>query len=111
MEFGRIFFGKEKYDCIIKAKEMFSFLPLINNSVITTRLSFLLQSISVIISNMTNILCLVLIDFQYRHKYHSYYSYKYHLIEALELKYLITEPLYLLIKKFYFASYGSLPYK
>ena len=41
-----------KYDCVIKAIEILSFLPLINNSV-TTGLSFLLLIISAIISSKT----------------------------------------------------------
>ena len=38
-------FGLAKQDCIIEAREMFSFLPLVNNS-ITAGLRFLLPSIS-----------------------------------------------------------------
>ena len=50
-----IFFGTAKKDCAIKAREMVSFFPLINSSV-TVGLSFLLLSISAIISsNTTNI--------------------------------------------------------
>ena len=45
-------FGTLKYDCEIKAVEIFSFLPLINNSV-TTGLSFLLLIISERISSKT----------------------------------------------------------
>ena len=45
-------FGTLKYDCVIKTREMFSFLPLINNSV-TIELSFLLLSISAIILSKT----------------------------------------------------------
>ena len=45
-------FGTLKYDCVIKAREMCSFLPLINNSG-TTELSFSLLIISAIISSKT----------------------------------------------------------
>ena len=56
VEFGLIFFGTEKQDCVIKTREMFSFLPLMNNSV-TTGLSFLLLGISAImLSKTVNIL-------------------------------------------------------
>ena len=43
-------FGTAKLDCVIKAREMFNFLPVINNSVIIG-LSSLLLCISVIISS------------------------------------------------------------
>ena len=33
VKFSLISFGTAKYDCVIKTREMFSFLPLINNSV------------------------------------------------------------------------------
>ena len=46
-------FGTLKYDRLIKTRERFSFLPLINNSV-TTELSFSLLSISAIILSKTN---------------------------------------------------------
>ena len=49
IEFSLKFFGATNYDCAIKAIEMLSFLPLINNSV-TIGLSFSLLSISPIIS-------------------------------------------------------------
>ena len=46
-----------KYDCVIKASELFSFLPLINSSV-TIGLSFLLTIISAIMSSKAiNTLC------------------------------------------------------
>ena len=45
-------FSALKYDCVIKAKEVFNFLVLINNSV-TILLRFLLLSISAIISSKT----------------------------------------------------------
>ena len=45
-------FSNLKYDCVIKTIEIFTFLPLINNSV-TTGLSFLLLIISAIISSKT----------------------------------------------------------
>ena len=48
VEFSIIFFGTAKEDCVIKAREMFSFSPLIKNSV-TTGLRFLLLNISVFI--------------------------------------------------------------
>ena len=41
VEFSLTSFGALKYDCVIKAIEMFNFQPLINNSV-STGLSFLL---------------------------------------------------------------------
>ena len=45
-------FGSLKYYCVIKTREMFNFLPLINNSV-TTEFSFLLLITSAIISPKT----------------------------------------------------------
>ena len=47
IEFSLIFFGTAKLDCVIKTREIFRFVPLINNSV-TIGLSFLLLSISAI---------------------------------------------------------------
>ena len=41
VELSLISFGTAIYNCVTKAREMFSFLPLINNSV-TIELSFLL---------------------------------------------------------------------
>ena len=41
VEFSLTSFGTLKYDFVIKAREMFSFLPLINNSV-TIEFTFLL---------------------------------------------------------------------
>ena len=52
VEFSVIFFDAPKYDNKIKAREMFSFLPLINNSV-ATGLSFLWPIISAIILSKT----------------------------------------------------------
>ena len=49
VEFSLIIIATAKYNCVIKTREMFSFLHLINNSV-TIGLSFLLQGISAIIS-------------------------------------------------------------
>ena len=45
-------FGTVKYDCVMKTREMFNFLPLINNSIII-EFSFLLLFISAIISLKT----------------------------------------------------------
>ena len=45
-------FGTLKYDCVIKTRETFNFLPLINNSV-TTEFSFLLLIKSAIMSSKT----------------------------------------------------------
>ena len=57
VEFSLTSFGILNYDCVIKTREMFNFLPLINKSV-TIELSFLLLIISAIISPKTiNILC------------------------------------------------------
>ena len=52
VEFSLISFGTLKYDCVIKTREMFNFLPLINNSD-TIEFSFLLLIISAIISSKT----------------------------------------------------------
>ena len=52
VEFSPTSFGTLKYDYVIKAREMFNFLPLINNSV-TIDFSFLLSIISAIISSKT----------------------------------------------------------
>ena len=52
VEFSLILFGAAKQDCVIKTREMFSFLSLINNPV-TIELSFALISISGIISLYT----------------------------------------------------------
>ena len=51
VEFSRTSLGTLKHDCVLKTIEMFSFLPVISNSV-TTGSSFLLI-ISVIISSKT----------------------------------------------------------
>ena len=45
-------FGTLKYDCVIKIREIFNFLPLKNNSV-TTEFSFVLLIIPAIISSKT----------------------------------------------------------
>ena len=52
VEFSLTSFGTLKYDYVIKTREMFNFLPLINKSV-TTEFSFLLLIISEIISSKT----------------------------------------------------------
>ena len=46
------FFGTEKYECVIKAKDIFIFIPLINSSA-TIELSFLVLIISAIIASNT----------------------------------------------------------
>ena len=70
VEFNLTAFGTLKYDCLIKKREMFNFLPLINNS-ITTEFSFLLLIISAIISSKTiNIL-------RFLPKFYSSIFYKY----------------------------------
>ena len=57
VEFSLLYFGSSKKDWVIKTKETFSFLSLINNSV-TARVSILLLSMSTIISlNTINIVC------------------------------------------------------
>ena len=52
VEFSLTTFGILKYDSVIKTREMFNFLPLINNSV-TNEFSFLLLIISAIILSKT----------------------------------------------------------
>ena len=52
VEFNLTSFGTLKYDYVIKTREIFNFLPLINNSV-TMESSFLLLIISAIISSKT----------------------------------------------------------
>ena len=47
-----ISFGTLKYDCVIKTREIFNFLPQINN-LVTVESSFLLLIISAIISSKT----------------------------------------------------------
>ena len=50
-------FGTLKFDCVIKTKEIFSFLPLINNSV-TIEFSFLLLIMSaIVLLKKMSILC------------------------------------------------------
>ena len=44
--------GTLRYDCVIKIREIFNFLPLMNNYV-TTEFNFLLLIISAIISSKT----------------------------------------------------------
>ena len=62
------------YDCVIKARGIFIFLPVINNSV-TTEFSFLLPIISAIISSKTiNILrSLSVLYYQYLCKHLAYH--------------------------------------
>ena len=50
LEFSLTSFGTLRYDYVIKTREMFSFLPVINNSIII-EFSFLLLMISAIISS------------------------------------------------------------
>ena len=65
-------FGTFKYDCLIKTREMFNFLPLINNSV-TIEFSFLLLIISAIISSkIINVLRSLYCTHQYFCKHLSY---------------------------------------
>ena len=52
VEFSLLSFGTLTFHCVIKAIEMFNFVPLRNNSV-TTGFSFLLLIISSIISSKT----------------------------------------------------------
>ena len=75
VEFSLILFGTAKKDCVIKTREIFSFLPLINNSV-TIGLTFILLSISAIISSKRiNILCSLFgCILHYFYKYHPYHS-------------------------------------
>ena len=46
VEFSLTSFGTLKYDCVIKTREMFSFLPLINNSVTIEFSFFVINHIS-----------------------------------------------------------------
>ena len=72
VEFCLTSFSTVRYDCVIKAKEMVNFLPLINSSV-TPGLEFLLLIISAIISsNTTDIFC-TLHGFSF-HRYPIHYS-------------------------------------
>ena len=50
LKFSLTSFGTLRYDYVIKTREMFSFLPVINNSIII-EFSFLLLMISAIISS------------------------------------------------------------
>ena len=52
VEFSLISFGTAKYYCVIKTREIFNFLPLINNSD-TIGLNYFLLSISAITSSKT----------------------------------------------------------
>ena len=74
VEFSLIFFGTAKKNCVIKTREIFSFLSLINNSV-TIGLSFLLLIISAIISSNTINIFSFYLDcvFQYFYGYHPYH--------------------------------------
>ena len=106
-----IFFGTAKKDCAIKAREMFSFFPPINSSV-TIGLSFLLLSISAIISsNTTNIpqflfglyssISLKILSISLEYSIKAFESFKY-------FKHVVS---LLLIGNRYFASNGSFAYK
>ena len=67
-------FGTLEYDCVMKTREIFNFLPLINNSV-TVEFNFLLLIISAIISSKTiNILrSLSVLYYQYLCKHLAYH--------------------------------------
>ena len=68
-------FDTAKSDCVWKARQIFSFLPLINNS-ITSGLSFLLLSISAINHQIQSMICVFYLDcnLQYFYNYHPYHS-------------------------------------
>ena len=90
---------------------MFSFLPLINNSV-TIRLCFLLVSISAIISSKT----INFFVFYWNYIFNVFIN-LIHIILVFNKSFRIVKMLYsnilifFLIKNWYFASYGSLAYK
>ena len=89
-------FGTLKYDCLIKAREIFNFLPLIKKSV-TVPLSFSLLCISAMISSK-------IIEI-YRFLF-GLYSIK--VFESF--KYFKPVLSLFLIKNWTFASYGSFTY-
>ena len=68
-------FSNLKYDCVIKTRGMFSFLPLINNPV-TTEFIFLLLSVSSIISSKTIIFYVFYLGYvlQWFYKYYPCYA-------------------------------------
>ena len=88
---------------------MVSFLPLIDNSV-TAGLSFLLLSISAIISSKTINIYISYLDSSIFLKISSIsFEYSIKALESLKcFKFILSR---LLIKNWYFASYGSLAYK
>ena len=75
VDFSLIFLGIAKEDCVIKTREMSSFLPLINHSV-ATGLRFLLLNMSAIISSKTSSILRFLFGLysSMLYKYNSYYS-------------------------------------
>ena len=88
---------------------MFRFLLLINNSV-TVGLTFLLGSISTIVTSYTNNI------FHFLFVFFTIFINSIHIIQVLNiaselLKSLMPAPSSSLIKNWYFASYGSLIYK
>ena len=112
VEFSLTSFGTLTYDCVIKAREMFNFLPLINNSVII-EFSLLVLIISATRSSKTinNLHSLSILDlpiflltfciwFEYSIKALGPFNFFLFLVFSL-----------LLIKNWYLASYGSLVYK
>ena len=106
VEFSLTSFVTLKYDCVIKTREMFHFLSLINNPV-TIEFSFLLLIITAIISSKTiNILRSL------SALYYSLYSSTEYSIKALGWLKCFNPLLFLLLmKNWYLASYESLAYK
>ena len=74
VEFSLIFLGTANQVCVIKTREIFNFLPLINNSV-TIGLSFLLLSIQQSYHQKQSIFFVFYLDciLQYSYKYHPYH--------------------------------------
>ena len=107
VEFNLTFFGMKKWDCV---REMFSFLPMINISV-TIGLSFLLLTISTIISLKVINISRFYLDciFQYFCKYHPYHISFEYLIKDLE-SFNCFKPVLpgFIIENWYFDLYGPL---
>ena len=106
-----LFLQTAKYDYVTETREMFNFLPLINNSV-TIELSFLLLTISaIVLSKRFSILLFKCRLYSSMFLWKSSKSFEY-LLKALEsLNYFKPVLSRLLIENWYFVSYRSLAYQ
>ena len=100
--------GTAKEDCVIKTREIFNFLPLINTSV-AIGLKFLLRSLSAIMpSNTINSFCFLFGLYSSIFLQMSPMSFEYSIKAFESLKYFKPVLSLLLISDWYFALYGSL---